>query len=136
MASASASIRIPRRPTTRTDVMADFTRSSDIREVVAYAAARHITIVPEIEMPGHSSAALMAYPQFVCPNAKIAHARQRAAFSPVFIARATTRPLTFSANVLSEVASLFPGKYIHIGGDEVMKSNWKHCAECQARIKH
>ncbi len=92
----------------------------EIREVVAYAAARHITIVPEIEMPGHSSAALRAYPQFLCHNATLEEvAAKRAAFLRVFIALATRIPSFFSKMCSQEVSQLFPGKYIHIGGDEV-----------------
>ncbi len=73
-----------------------FYTQRDIREVVAYAAARHITIVPEIEMPGHSSAALTAYPQFACPNASHGIAGPRAASLTAFIAPATTPRSDFS----------------------------------------
>ncbi len=111
-----------------------FYTQNDIREVVAYAAARHITIVPEIEMPGHSSAALTAYPQFACPNAQIAVPDKGGVFTGVYCA-GNEATFVFLENVLTEVAGLFPGKYIHIGGDEVVKSNWMACAECQARIK-
>ena len=112
-----------------------FYTQRDIRDVVAYAAARHITIVPEIEMPGHSSAALMAYPQFACPNAKISMPDKGGVFTGVYCA-GNDATFEFLGNVLQEVAALFPGKYIHIGGDEVVKSNWMNCAECQARIKN
>ncbi len=112
-----------------------FYTQRDIREVVAYAAARHITVVPEIEMPGHSSAALMAYPQFACANAKIALPEKGGVFNGVYCA-GNDATFVFLDNILSEVASLFPGKYIHIGGDEVVKSNWMACAQCQARIKN
>ena len=111
-----------------------FYTQHDIREVVAYAAARHITIVPEIEMPGHSSAALMAYPQFACPGVKISMPDKGGVFTGVYCA-GNDATFVFLENVLAEVAKLFPGKYIHIGGDEVVKSNWMACAECQARIK-
>jgi hexosaminidase len=107
----------------------------DIREVIAYAAARHITIVPEIEMPGHSSAALKAYPQYLCQGVKIDKLPGRGGvFTGVYCA-GNDATFTFLGNVLSEVAGLFPGKYIHIGGDEVVKSNWMACADCQLRIK-
>jgi hexosaminidase len=111
-----------------------FFTQKQIREVVAYAAARHITVVPEIEMPGHSSAALMAYPQFGCANAKISMPDKGGVFTGVYCA-GKDETFEFVSNVLAEVAPLFPGKYIHIGGDEVVKSNWMACAECQARIK-
>ena len=86
--------------------------------MVAYAAARHITIVPEIEMPGHSGAALAAYPEFSCTGGPTDGCRRRG-FHRASIARATTRRSQFLADVLAEVIELFPGKYIHIGGDEV-----------------
>ena len=111
-----------------------FYTQRDIRGVVAYAAARHITVVPEIEMPGHSSAALTAYPQYACANAKIVMPDKGGVFTGVYCA-GNDATFVFLGNVLKEVAGLFPGKYIHIGGDEVDKSNWKNCAECQARIK-
>jgi hexosaminidase len=111
-----------------------FYTQRDIREVVDYAAARHITIVPEIEMPGHSSAALMAYPQFACPTAKIIMPDKGGVFTGVYCA-GNDATFEFLANILKEIAGMFPGKYIHIGGDEVNKSNWKHCPECQARIQ-
>ncbi len=111
-----------------------FFTQKQIRDVVAYAAARHITVVPEIEMPGHSSAALMAYPQFACANAKLSMPDKGGVFTGVYCAGKDST-FEFVSNVLAEVAPLFPGKFIHIGGDEVVKSNWMACADCQARIK-
>jgi hexosaminidase len=112
-----------------------FYTQKEIREVVAYAAARHITIVPEIEMPGHSSAALLAYPQYLCPSAKLEKVPEKGGvFKGVYCA-GNDRTFAFLENILSEVAQLFPGKYIHIGGDEVVKSNWMACADCQLRIR-
>ena len=111
-----------------------FYTQRDIRAVVAYAAARHITIVPEIEIPGHSSAVLVAYPQFACPNARITVPDKGGVFNGVYCA-GNDATFVFLGNILAEVAELFPGKYIHIGGDEVDKKNWKNCPECRARIK-
>ncbi|MGA2244048.1 MAG: beta-N-acetylhexosaminidase [Verrucomicrobiota bacterium] len=111
-----------------------FYTQREIREVVAYAAARHITIVPEIEMPGHSSAALAAYPQFACPSAQISTPTKGGVFRGVYCA-GNDATFAFLGDILDEVTPLFPGKYIHIGGDEVDKSNWQHCPLCQARIK-
>ncbi len=111
-----------------------FYTQRDIRKVVAYAAARHITIVPEIEMPGHSSAALTAYPQFGCPGIKFSVPLKGGVYTGVYCA-GNDDTFVFLGNVLKEVAQLFPGKYIHIGGDEVVKSNWMACAECEQRIK-
>ena len=112
-----------------------FYTQREIREVVAYATARHITVVPEIEMPGHSSAALTAYPQFGCPHIDFAVPAKGGVFTGVYCA-GNDATFGFINDVLSEVAPLFPGKYIHIGGDEVVKSNWQHCAKCQLRIKN
>src|ERR1019366_4919285 len=96
-----------------------FYTQRDIRGVVAYAAARHITIVPEIEMPGHSSAALTAYPQFACPNVDI-FIPDRGGIDTGAYCAGNDATFTFLEDVLSEVANLFPGNCIHIGGDEVM----------------
>jgi len=109
-----------------------FYTQQDIRDIVAYATARHITIVPEIEMPGHSSAALRAYPQYLCPSAT-QNGRWRHV-NNVYCA-GNDECFTFIDNILAEVAPLFPGKYIHIGGDEVEKVNWQHCPLCQQRMK-
>jgi hexosaminidase len=105
---------------------------ADIRELVAYGAARHITIVPEIEMPGHSSAALAAYPKFSCSGAGYTTDVGGGIFPGVYCA-GNEETFEFLQNVLAEVMELFPGKYIHIGGDEVPKGNWQKCAQCQAR---
>lgn len=111
-----------------------FYTQDEIREVVAYAAARHITIVPEIEMPGHSTAALMAYPGYACPNTVLSMPEAGGVFNGVYCA-GNDETFVFLGNILTEVSGLFPGKFIHIGGDEVEKSNWMACAECQARIQ-
>ena len=95
----------------------------EIRDVVEYAAARHITIVPEIEMPGHSCAALRAYPQFLCTNALASMPRKGGGLKDVYCA-GNDESFVFLGDILSEVTKLFPGKYIHIGGDEVDKRNW------------
>src|SRR4026208_542246 len=94
-----------------------------IKDVVASAQARFITIVPEIEMPGHSGAALAAYPELGC-----APFDQAVAFCP------KEETLTFLENVLSEVITLFPGPYVHIGSDEVDKEPWRRSPEAQAII--
>ena len=111
-----------------------FYTQADIREVVAYAQARHITIVPEIEMPGHSVAALAAFPELSCAgggyNTDISGGVHRGIYCA-----GKDESFEFLENVLSEIMELFPGKYIHIGGDEVPKDNWKKCERCQARIK-
>lgn len=103
---------------------------ADVRELVAYAQALQITIVPEIEMPGHASAALAAYPQFSCFGG--AYSTDEGALPGVYCA-GRDETFEFLQNVLAEVCQLFPGKYIHIGGDEVSPDNWKKCPKCQAR---
>ncbi|MEI6194376.1 MAG: beta-N-acetylhexosaminidase [Verrucomicrobiota bacterium] len=103
-----------------------FYTQDDIREIVAYAQCLHITVVPEIEMPGHSAAALDAYPEFSCSD--------KSGYNVYCAGKDGT--FEFLQNVLAEIIPLFPGEYIHIGGDEVNKRNWKQCAKCQARIKN
>ncbi len=118
-----------------------FYTRDDIREVVACAAARHITIVPEIEMPGHSVAALSAYPQFggfgasnTTDSALGINGMDSPANHGVYNP-ANEGTFQFLDGVLAEVFKLFPGKYVHIGGDEVRKEYWKNSAECQALMK-
>jgi hexosaminidase len=111
-----------------------FYTQDDIREVVKYAAARHITIVPEIEMPGHSMAALAAYPQYSCTGKPLEPATTAGVFTGIYDP-AKEETFQFLAGVLAEVAPLFPGKYIHIGGDEVPKETWHNSADCQALMK-
>lgn len=111
-----------------------FYTQDDIREVVAYAQARHINIVPEIEMPGHSSAALKAYPQFSCTGGPFPDVLVGGVFNGVYCA-GNDDSYKFVEDVLTEVFQLFPGPYVHIGGDEVPVDNWKNCAKCQALMK-
>jgi hexosaminidase len=111
-----------------------FYTQDDIREVVAYAQARHINIVPEIEMPGHSSAALMAYPQFSCTGGPFTTDLPGGVFNGVYCA-GNDASFAFIDDVLTEIFSLFPGEYVHIGGDEVLVDNWKNCPKCQARMR-
>jgi len=105
----------------------------DAREVVAYAAARHITVVPEIEMPGHSVAALAAYPELSCTGGPIEVENQWGIHKDVYCA-GNDDTFTFLETVLDQVLEVFPSEYIHIGGDECPKERWKNCAKCQARI--
>jgi len=111
-----------------------FYTQDDIREVVKYAEARHITIVPEIEMPGHSTAALAAYPQYSCTGGPFEPAMTAGVFTGIYNP-ANEATFQFLADVLGEVIPLFPGKYIHIGGDEVPKDTWKNSADCQALMR-
>lgn len=110
----------------------------DIRELLEYAAQRHVEIVPEIEVPGHSAAAIHAYPNLSCSGLKV----------PIFpLTSGSPYPnndvfcagnpdtYTFFEDVLEEVAGLFPSPYVHLGGDEVGKHHWKSCEKCQGKMK-
>jgi hexosaminidase len=132
-----------------------FYTQDEIRDVVKYAADRYITVIPEIEMPGHSSAAIAAYPWLSCfPDEETvipthpsqASVQQQASgrkklvqetwgvFDDIFCAGKDST-FAFLQDVMDEVLALFPSKYIHVGGDEAPKTNWKRCAGCQARMK-
>jgi hexosaminidase len=110
-----------------------FYTQEEIKEVVAYALQRHVTIIPEIEMPGHSLAALAAYPELSCTGGPFEVGKKWGVFDDVYCPKEET--FTFLENVLSEVLALFPSEYIHIGGDECPKTRWKSCAHCQKLIK-
>jgi len=126
--------REPQKPGEVADYGGFYTQDQ-IRDVVAYAAKKHITVVPEIEMPAHVSSALAAYPQYSCTG------------GPFTVPTGSIWPITdiycagkdstflFIEDILTEVMELFPSQYIHIGGDEANKKQWKVCPLCQARIK-
>ncbi|WP_223550672.1 beta-N-acetylhexosaminidase [Aestuariivivens sp. NBU2969] len=133
-----------------------FYTQEEIKDIVAYAAQRHVTVIPEIELPGHSSAAIAAYPSLSCfpeeptivtNNMMSEKGKQIIAegtpkivqetwgvFDDVYCA-GKDETFAFLQDVLDEVIPLFPSEYIHIGGDECPKANWKRCANCQKRIK-
>lgn len=111
-----------------------FYTQDDVREVVAYAAERMITVVPEIEMPGHSQAAIHAYPRLSSKPDSSPGVLQVWGVSD-FILNPTDSTVAFMQDVLTEVLALFPGPYIHIGGDEAGKAQWKANPQIQARIK-
>ena len=102
---------------------AQYYTQAQIRDLVAYAQARFITVIPEIEMPGHSGAAVAAYPYLACPR------------GDAIVLCPTEKTFAFVRDVLREVAGLFPGPYIHIGSDEVDKSGWRNSPEAQAVMK-
>lgn len=106
----------------------------DIKEIVAYAKSRYINIVPEIEMPGHSLASLASYPENSCTGGPFEVSNIWGVHKDVYCAGRDST-FIFLENILDEVMTLFPGKYIHIGGDEVPKDRWHNCPRCQARIK-
>ena len=101
----------------------------EVKELLKYASERYITVIPEIEMPGHSSALLSAYPQFSCRKNNIKAACTWGVFDDVLCCNDST--LAFMQDILAEVCELFDGKYIHIGGDECPKTRWKECPVCQ-----
>ena len=105
-----------------------------IREIVRYAAERHIEVIPEIEMPGHGLAALTAYPWLGCRGENYEVWTRWGISKDVFCAGKDST-FEFLQDVLAEVIELFPSKYIHIGGDECPKARWKECPLCQRRMK-
>lgn len=106
----------------------------EAREVVAYAAERHITVIPEIDLPGHMMAALVAYPELGCTGGPYEMPCRWGVFDDV-LCGGSEATLQFAKDVLSEIMDIFPSPYIHIGGDECPKKHWKTCAKCQAKIK-
>ncbi|MVM34487.1 family 20 glycosylhydrolase [Spirosoma sp. HMF4905] len=111
-----------------------FYTQEEIKDVVRYAQSRFVTIVPEIEMPGHAQAALAAYPELGCDPAKGYQVYTKWGVSEDVYCP-SEKTFTFLQDVLTEVIALFPGKYIHIGGDECPKTAWKNSAFCQELIK-
>lgn len=108
------------------DAYGGYYTKDDIREVVAYAASKHITVIPEIEMPGHSEEVLVAYPELSCSGKPYVN-------GDFCIGNEAT--FTFVEKVLEEVMELFPSEHIHIGGDEAGKSAWKTCPKCKKRMQ-
>ena len=106
-----------------------------IREIVAYAAERHIDVVPEIEMPGHSSAILAAYPQFACDDYPYCVAIGPYWPPKAILCGGNDSVMVFLKDVFDEVMELFPYEYVHLGGDEAYKDNWRACPKCQQKIK-
>lgn len=111
-----------------------FYTQEEIKEVVAYAQQRHVMVIPEIELPGHARAALAAYPHLGCTGGPYQTATTWGVFQDIYCAgREST--FEFLENVLDEVLPLFPGPYVHIGGDEAPKSRWEACPHCKKRIQ-
>lgn len=115
-----------------------FYTQDEIREIVAYAQERHIEVIPEIEMPAHSNAALAAYPLLACPvvDKYIGVLPGLGGnHADIIFCAGNDSVFTFLQEVLDEVLELFPSKYIHLGGDEARKTHWKDCPLCQARMR-
>ena len=111
-----------------------FYTQEQAREIVKYAADRHIMVIPEVDMPGHMVAALAAYPQLGCTGGPYEVLKSWGVAHDVLCA-GNPQTLTFAKDVLTEVMDVFPGEYINIGGDECPKTSWEKCPRCQARIK-
>jgi hexosaminidase len=111
-----------------------FYTQEQMRDLVAYAAARQVTLVPEIEMPGHLLAALAAYPEYSCRGGPF-QVRTQWGIEPDILCPGNDGSLVFVREILSEVIGLFPSRFIHIGGDEAPRTRWQQCPKCQARIK-
>lgn len=110
-----------------------FYTQDELRDIVKYAADRHITIIPEVDLPGHMVAALTAYPELGCTGGPYA-VWQRWGVSDDLLCAGNDETLRFIDDVLDELADIFPSEYIHIGGDECPKTRWEQCPKCQARI--
>lgn len=108
--------------------------AAEVAEVVAYAAERAIVVVPEIELPGHSMAALASYPELSCTGTPEAVATRWGILDGVYCAASEPAARILEA-VLTEVCRLFPGPWVHIGGDEVVRTRWEHCPRCQEKIR-
>jgi hexosaminidase len=110
-----------------------FYTQEQIKDVVAYAEAKYVTIVPEIEMPGHARAALAAYPEYSCTGKAQGVEGLWGIFDDIFCSKPAS--IQFLQDILDEVIPLFPGQYIHIGGDEAPKTRWHSCPKCQDIMK-
>ena len=120
-------------PGSETDVYGGFYTQQDIREIVAYAAERHITVMPEIDMPGHAQAVVAAHPQLSVTGEQPVVSNNWGV--NLYLYNTNADSLTFVKNVLAEILALFPGKYVHLGGDEAVKDQWKAAPAIQAQMK-
>ena len=111
-----------------------FYTQDEAKEIVKYAQERHITVIPEIDLPGHMQAALAAYPELGCTGGPYEVWKMWGVSEDVLCA-GNDKTLTFIEDVLNEIVDIFPSEYIHVGGDECPKVRWKKCPKCQARIK-
>ncbi len=118
------------------DEISGYYSQADVKEIVEYARSRYVTIVPEIEMPGHSSSVFVAYPQFCCTGQKteIFPFGKGPNITKNIFCPGNEDAYAFLEDVLAEVIEMFPSEYIHIGGDEAPKDRWKQCSKCQAMI--
>ena len=115
-----------------------FYTQDEMKEIIRYAAERQIEVIPEIDIPAHSNAALAAYPEYACPVVKefigvLPGLGGRN--SEIIFCAGNDRTYAFLQDILDEVIALFPSRYVHLGGDEATKTNWQKCPLCQARIR-
>jgi len=122
-----------RTPPNETRVYGGFYTQDEIRDIVAYAAERHITVVPEIDLPGHAQAAIAAYPDLGATGERLAVSNNWGVGESLY--NPSAAGLAFVENVLDEIIELFPGKYVHLGGDEAIKDQWKVSPAIQAQMK-
>ncbi len=115
------------------EVSKEYYTQDEIRDICEYAKLRAVEIIPELDMPGHTSAILSAYPQYSCFEKEVKLASSGGIY-PVILCAGKEETMQFLEELLSEVAELFPGERIHVGGDEAPKSEWKKCPHCQARM--
>lgn len=111
-----------------------FYTTEEIREIVRFAGERRITVIPEIDLPGHSMAALAAYPEYSCRGKELAVPGTWGIFEDVFCP-GKDETFAFLYTMLDEVMELFPGPYIHLGGDECPTTRWKNCPDCRSRMQ-
>jgi hexosaminidase len=111
-----------------------FYTQKQAKEIIKYARERFITVIPEIDLPGHMLAALAAYPEFGCTGGPYEVATRWGVFHDV-LCIGNDKTMEFIEDVMSEIIDIFPSKYIHIGGDEAPRTRWETCPKCQARIK-
>lgn len=114
-------------------VYGGFYSKEELKEIVEYARKRHIEVIPEIELPGHSSAAIASYPNLSCNQEKIEVVNDWGVFKDIYCA-GNDSVFIFIEDILEEVTEIFPSKLIHIGGDEAPKFRWEKCSKCQNRI--
>lgn len=106
----------------------------EIRQIIDYAKERYIEVIPEIDLPGHTSALLNAMPEMVCGDKKV-HVKKTAGVFPDIVCAGEEKNYEIIFNILDEICELFPCEYFHIGGDEAPKKQWQECPKCQAKIK-
>ncbi len=111
-----------------------FYSQEDMKDIVAYAASKHIEVVPEIDMPGHMVAAISCYPELSC-RGKETEVSCRYGVTEDILCCGKERVFEFAKDIIDELCEIFPGRYFHIGGDEAPKARWKECPDCQQKIK-